>query len=109
MKRMSFVVSLLSIALVISIAAVNFGGCADDLVKSKTGSISAKNTGQGVKSVMIDGALYGALTPGESKVFDGFVPGKYLVEIQGCSAAFVTVVAGETRGFQCGADTEPGQ
>ena len=103
------ITSILITLLSVFIIAVNFGACADDSVSSGTGKISCENTGQGVKSVLIDGVLYGALTPGQSQVYDGFAPAKYLVEIEGCSAAYVTVIAGETKGLQCGADTEPGK
>lgn len=100
----SFLVTFLSVLII----AVNFGAC-DDITGSSTGNISCENTGQGVKSVKIDGVLYGALTPGEKQVYDGFAPAKYLVEIEGCSAAYVTVIAGVTKGIECGADTEPGK
>lgn len=106
---MKKIISVLIVFISVFIVAINFGACADDSVSSSTGKISCENTGQGVKSVLIDGVLYGALTPGQSEVYDGFAPAKYLVEIEGCSAAYVTVIAGETKGLSCGADTEPGK
>lgn len=78
-------------------------GCNADALTghASTGSISVTNGGTVSHDVLIDGARAAALAPHETKVLSGYAPGKYLVQIQPCSVAAVTVVAGETRGLTC--------
>ncbi len=79
---------------------LNISGCSDP-TSSSEGSISVENSTGDSHNALIDGALVAALAPHEKKVLSGYAPGKYLVEIQPCSGAYVTVIAGETHGLVC--------
>jgi hypothetical protein len=88
-------------SIILILALLSGIGCDDSLTGSDTGNISAENQTHNTAEVTIDGARVGALTPGKKEVYEGYSPGKYWVVIQGCSGAYVTVQAGQTRGLVC--------
>lgn len=93
-----------SFVLVFAVMALLVTGCNADALTGGgdgTGSISVYNGGNTSRDVLIDGALAAALAPHEKKVLTGYAPGKYLVQIKPCSAAAVTVSAGNTSGLEC--------